>query len=170
VGFTLTKFLKILKRHYVVIPDPLSSIKSLIDYFHVPKAKDICPVCNGASCGINGALWSPNFWLLTAKSALCVLDFNYFCVDINLGKFFLNFLYPAWLCQYSGIDLTPYADILAGLDFQLRQDTNRLYRHDVGWDASPLLLSWFAIIIGLRNLSGGVLETQRTPCVEITSS
>jgi hypothetical protein len=59
------------------------------------------------------------FWLPTAKPALRVLNLDYFCVDIDLGGFFLNFPYPAWLCQYSGIDLMPYADILAGLGFQL---------------------------------------------------
>jgi hypothetical protein len=113
------KFLKILKRRYVVVPEPLSSIRSLVDYFHVPKAQGIRPVYNGASCGINGALWSPNFWLPTAKSALRLLNLDYFCVNIDLGEFFPNFSYPAWLRQYSGIDLTPFSSILAELGFEL---------------------------------------------------
>ena len=69
------KFLKILKRGYVTTPETFNEIKSVIDYFYVPNAKDIRPVYNGASCGINEALWSPNFWLPIAKSALRVLDF-----------------------------------------------------------------------------------------------
>jgi hypothetical protein len=122
------KFLKILQRRYVSIPKQFTEIKSLIDYFYVPKAKDIRPVYNGASCGINEALWSPNFWLPTAKSALRVLDFGYFSVDIDLGEFFLNFPLIEILRQYSGIDLTPFAGILSDLKFDLVQDTDELYK------------------------------------------
>jgi hypothetical protein len=123
------KFLKILKRGYVGVPESAAEIKSLVDYFYVPKAQDIRPVYNGASCGINEALWSPNFWLPTPKWALRVVDFGYFSVDIDLGEFFLNFPFPEVLRQFSGIDLTPFVEILAGLvGFQLIQDTDGLYK------------------------------------------
>jgi hypothetical protein len=77
------KFVKILTRGYVTIPDRDRAIKSLIDYFYVPKDNDIRPVYNGASCGINLSLWAPNFWLPTARSALRVLDFCFHSVDID---------------------------------------------------------------------------------------
>jgi hypothetical protein len=41
----------------------INFIKSVIDYFEVPKDDDICLVYNGSSCGLNDCLWAPNFWL-----------------------------------------------------------------------------------------------------------
>jgi hypothetical protein len=82
-------------------------IKSLIDYFHIAKTKDIRPVYNGASCEVNEALWSPNCLLPIAKSTSRVLDFHYFSVDIDLGGFFLKFSFPEILRQFLGINLTP---------------------------------------------------------------
>jgi hypothetical protein len=57
------KFLTILKRGCVVVPLTPDEIKSLVDYLYVAKANDIRPVYNGQECGINAALWAPNFWL-----------------------------------------------------------------------------------------------------------
>ena len=102
----LPKLLKILDRRYVVTSD---LIKSFADYFDVEKDDDIRMVYNGTSCGLNWALWAPNFWLPTSKSALRVLDYGYFSVDVDLGEMFLNFPLPELLRQYSGIDLTPFA-------------------------------------------------------------
>ena len=69
-------------------------------------------VYNGTSCGLNGSLWAPNFWLPTAKSAIRVLGFGYFSVDIDLGEMFLNFPLPAILREYSGLDLSPFREAL----------------------------------------------------------
>jgi hypothetical protein len=123
------KFLKILLRRYVVVPEDFAEmLKSLVDYFYVPKAKDIRPVYDGKKCGINDSLWAPGFWLPIPKSALRVLDFFYHSVDIDLGEFFLNFPLPELLRQFSGIDLTPFVEILAGLGFQLVVDSDGLYK------------------------------------------
>jgi hypothetical protein len=97
------KFQAILDRGYV----RPGAIKSLIDYFDVPRADDIRLVYNGSSCGLNSSLWAPNFWLPTARTALRSLDFNYFSVDMDLGDMFLNFPLHHDLQAYSGIDLTP---------------------------------------------------------------
>ena len=102
----LPKLLKILSCGYVITP---AVIKSLADYFDVEKDDDIQMVYNGTSCGLNWALWAPNFLLPTSKSALRILDFGYFSVDVDLGDMFLNFPLPELLRQYSGIDLTPFA-------------------------------------------------------------
>jgi hypothetical protein len=93
------KFLKILKRGYLVMPLTPEEIKSLVNYFYVAKANDIRPVYNGQDCGINEALWAPNFWLPMARSALRVLFFGYFMVHIDLGEFFLNFPFPELFCE-----------------------------------------------------------------------
>jgi hypothetical protein len=96
----LPKFHQILSRGYVSILEDASEINSLINYFYVPKDQDICPVYNGASCGINQAIWAPNFWLPMAKLALQVLGFGYYSVDIDLGEFFLNFPFPELLDNF----------------------------------------------------------------------
>jgi hypothetical protein len=84
----LPKFERILSRGYVTIATYPSELKSLIDYFYVPKDSDIHPVYNGSSCKMNQALWALNFWLPMAKSALQVLGRGYYSVDIDLGEFF----------------------------------------------------------------------------------
>ena len=104
----LQKILKVLKRGYVVIPRSMNYIKSLIDYFDVPKDDDIRMVYNGTSCGLNEVLFAPNFWLPTPKSAGRVLGFGYYMADINLGEMFLNFPLPSVLQRYSGIDVTTF--------------------------------------------------------------
>jgi hypothetical protein len=103
IPLLVPKFQLVLDRGYV---QP-GVIRSFIDYFDVPKADDIRLVYNGTSCGLNAALWAPNFWLPTAKTALRSLDFNFYSVDMDLGDMFLNFPLHRELQSYSGIDLTP---------------------------------------------------------------
>jgi hypothetical protein len=91
------KFVTILEHCYILIPDESHPIKSLVAYFHVPKAKDIRQVYNGKECGINDVLSAPSFWLPIGRSAIRVLDFGYHSVDIDLGGFFLSFSYPEFL-------------------------------------------------------------------------
>jgi hypothetical protein len=122
----LPKLQKILERGYVV---PSNHIKSLTEYFDVQKDQDIRLVYNGTSCGLNWSLWAPNFWLPTAKSAIRVLGFGYFSVDIDLGEMFLNFPLPAILREYSGVDLSPFREALKEL-----MKTNFPARFWVRWE------------------------------------
>ena len=104
----LSKVIKALKRQYLV-PIAENKLKSCIDYFAVDKAgSDIRVVFNGTSCGLNEAVWAPNFWLPTADSMSRSIGYNYKFVDIDLGEMFLNFpLHPS-LQLYSGVDLSPF--------------------------------------------------------------
>jgi hypothetical protein len=88
------------------------SVHSLIQFFDVPKADDIRLVYNGRSCGLNQCTWAPNFWLPNTRTALRVLDFNYYSVDLDLGEMFLNFPLHKSLKDYSGVDVTLYKRIL----------------------------------------------------------
>ena len=49
------KINKLRKYGYVA----LGMMKSVLDVFTVPKADDIRPVYNGASSGLNKAIWAP---------------------------------------------------------------------------------------------------------------
>jgi hypothetical protein len=49
-------------------------------------------------------------------------------VDIDLGEFFLNFPYPEILRLLSGIYLTPFAELIAGLGFKLKKDSEGMYK------------------------------------------
>jgi hypothetical protein len=59
------------------------SVRSLIQFFDVLKADDIRLVYNGRSCGLNQSTWAPNFWLHSTSTALRLLDFNYYSVDLD---------------------------------------------------------------------------------------
>jgi hypothetical protein len=76
------------KLHTIIARGYLTSgpVQSLIQFFDVPKADDICLVCNRRSCGLNKVTWAPNIWLPTSQSALRVLDYNYYSVDLDWGK------------------------------------------------------------------------------------
>ena len=88
----LEKIINFILRDYFVFPNP-GSVKILIDYFTVPKGSDdVRMVFNGSSCGLNDSLWSPNFWLPTAKTILRASSFNSRYVDMDLGEMFHNFL------------------------------------------------------------------------------
>eukprot|EP00978_Attheya_sp_CCMP212_P041074 scaffold230999_cov61-Attheya_sp.AAC.2 len=81
----LPKLQKLVDRGYVKYsPEDPHSVKSLIDYFHVPKADNIRLILNGTSCGLNAAVWTPNFWLPTSKTAANLLYYNYCSVDVDL--------------------------------------------------------------------------------------
>jgi hypothetical protein len=100
----LQKLRAIIHRGYIAP----GHVRSLVDYFAVPKGGDIRLVYNGASCGFNSSIWAPSFWLPFPKSALHTLDFGYYSIDLDFGEMFLNFPLHASLKPYSGIDLSPY--------------------------------------------------------------
>jgi hypothetical protein len=67
-----------------------------------------------------------------ARSALRVLGFGYYSVDIDLGEFFLNFPFPELLRNFSGIDLTPFRKALEKCGFTLVEDVDGLWK--VRWE------------------------------------
>ena len=138
----LSKVIKALKRGYL-IPTHRSNIKSLIDYFAVDKAgSDIRVVFNGTSCGLNAAVWAPNFWLPTARSMSRSIGFNYKFIDLDLGEMFLNFPLHPELRKFSGVDLTPFKrDLekeLVGIDWPEKKNRYAIWTRDwMGFSPSP---------------------------------
>jgi hypothetical protein len=82
------------------------SVVSLTAFFPVPKKDDIRIVYDGSVSGLNSSLWCPSFWLPTADSALRLVSYYSFMVDLDLGEFFLNFPLHESMRPYAGVDLT----------------------------------------------------------------
>jgi len=101
----VAKLSKIRNRGYLEAAPVLNCIR----YFPVPKGQDdIRIVYDGTEGGLSVALWAPSFYLPNGNSALRNMDFDTFCVDLDLGEMFLNFPMHEKLRPFSGVDLTPF--------------------------------------------------------------
>jgi hypothetical protein len=90
-------------------------VKSLTGFFAVPKAStDIRVVYDATQCGLNEALWSPNFFLPTVDSILRNASSATWFGDIDLGEMFLNYALDLDLRPYAGIDVTDLDKTLIG--------------------------------------------------------
>ncbi len=82
-------------------------VKSLTGYFAVPKGlDDIRVVYDATKCGLNDALWAPNFWLPTIDTILRNADLDAWFGDIDLGEMFLNYPLDPNIRPYAGVDVT----------------------------------------------------------------
>eukprot|EP00979_Chaetoceros_neogracilis_P007253 scaffold1521_cov271-Chaetoceros_neogracile.AAC.61 len=82
----------------------------------VPKAIiDIRVVYDATQCGLNDALWAPNFFLPTVDSILRNASSSTWFGDIDLGEMFLNYALDMDIRMYAGVDVTEQvADVAAG--------------------------------------------------------
>jgi hypothetical protein len=100
-----SKLAKVRKRGYI----EAGRVESLTGYFEVPKTKfDKRMVYDASKCGLNDAVWAPNFFIPSPNSLFNVLDQSTWMADIDLGEFFLNFPLDKDIRPYAGVDLTPY--------------------------------------------------------------
>ena len=131
------KIKKYVSRGYLELKEE-KAIKNFIDYFAAPKGEsDIRLVLNGTSCGLNKSVWTSNFWLPSAKTMMRHLSYDYKVVDIDIGEMFLNFpLHPS-LWKYSGMDLTPFREMLKK-DFPEYQNLLSHPRVSASWNKT-----WF---------------------------
>ena len=106
------KLMKVRKRKYA---SP-GYVKSLTGYFAVPKAlTDTRVVYNGTKCGLNSALWAPNFLLPTVDSTLRNSTTATWYGDIDLGEMFLNYPLERELQPYAGVNITELIQELQAL-------------------------------------------------------
>ena len=81
-------------------------VNSLTGFFAVPKGSDdIRIVYDASACGLNAALWAPNFALPTIDSVLRCADQSTWFSDIDLGEMFLNYFLDEDLREYAGVDV-----------------------------------------------------------------
>ena len=81
-------------------------VKSLTGYFAVPKAKtDIHVVYDTTQCGLNDAMWMPNFFLPTVDSILRNASSATWFGDIDFGEMFLNYALDLDVQAYAGVDV-----------------------------------------------------------------
>ena len=96
------KIAKVRDRRYVC----KGEVVSLTGFFAVPKgADDIRMVYDATKCGLNAALWAPNFGLPTIDTVLRNADDGTWFGDIDLGEMFLNYFLDEELRSYCGLDL-----------------------------------------------------------------
>ena len=96
------KIEKVRSRGYILPGE----VNSLTGFFAVPKGEDdIRIVYDATACGLNAALWAPNFALPTIDSVLRNADSNSWFSDIDLGEMFLNYFLDEDLREYAGVDV-----------------------------------------------------------------
>lgn len=84
-------------------------VRSLTGFFDVPKTEvDIRLVYGATKCGLNEAVWPPNFFIPSADTLSRYLTKHSWLGDIDLGEFFLNFPLDPRIRPYAGVDLTHY--------------------------------------------------------------
>jgi hypothetical protein len=101
-----SKLAKVRDRSYI---EP-GVVWSLTGFFDVPKAgdTDIRLVYDASKCGLNDAVWAPNYFNASPDSLFNRLEPGTFMGDIDIGEFFLNFPLDQRIRKYAGVDLTPY--------------------------------------------------------------
>ena len=83
------------------------TVLSLPHMFYIPKVLNgICMVYNGTSCGLNLALWAPNFGLPIVQHTLRALLPGYSQCDMDVGEIFLNFPLHPNLRPFAGVGIT----------------------------------------------------------------
>ena len=103
----VSKWLKVIGRGYV----KSGAVVSLTGSFAVPKGNsDIRMVYDATKCGLNEALWAPNFLLPTIDMVVRQAGEGSWFGDIDLGEQFLNFPLDESLRPYAGIDITRIKD------------------------------------------------------------
>ena len=96
-------------------------------------------VFDGTSSGLNEALWAPNFFLPSAKSASMCLSFDTWMADMDFGDFFHNFFMDPRIRPYSGVNLSSMGSLVPGPG----RNEHRAF-------ATPTVLRWTRLFMGMR--------------------
>lgn len=112
------------------------SVRSCLHFFTVPKGPtDVRIVYDGTSCGLNEALWAPNFYLPSSKAASLLLTFSSWMADADFGEMFHNFFMDEAIRKHAGVDISKLSPIRA--DAGVPQTLVRWTRLFMGMKSSP---------------------------------
>ena len=86
-------------------------VKSLTGSFGVPKVVSedmvgIRVVYDATKCGLNEAVWAPNFYLPTIDTSLRIVEFTSWFGDLDFEEFYLNYYLDPKIRAYTGVDMT----------------------------------------------------------------
>ena len=109
------------------------AIKSLTGFFGVPKIisskeRDIRVVYDATKCGLNEAVWAPNFCLPTVESTLRLTACDSWLDDLDVGEMFLNYPLDPNMGSYDGVDVTDIVTTQIGCKDGLSQITGHQKR------------------------------------------
>lgn len=84
-------------------------VKSLINYFAVPKGvDDIRVVYDGTKSGLTDAVWVPNFYMPSIDSLLMYCSAATWYSDMDLGEMFLNYFMDPKIRPFCGVDVSHF--------------------------------------------------------------
>ena len=108
-------------------------VRSCLHFFAVPKgATDVRIVYDGTSCGLNEALWAPNFYLPSSKAAAHMLTFSSWLADADFGEMFHNFFLDEKIRKHAGVDMT------------------YLRRRQPAGETKPQIVRWTRLFMGMK--------------------
>jgi len=109
-------------------------VKSLINYFAVPKGADgIRVVYDGTKSGLTDAVWAPNFYMPSIDSILMYCSPKTWYSDLDLGEMFLNYFMDSTIRPFCGVDVSRFTNDKKHPDTHWMQ-WNRMF---MGFRASP---------------------------------
>lgn len=129
-------FLVAAKLDVMVQRDYLESgyVSNTVHFFAVPKGDtDIRVVFDGTSSGLNETLWSPNFFLPSAKSAAMCMSFSTWMADMDFGDMFHNFHMDPLIRPCSGVELGSLSSLMTHVQ-----------------SSKPVILRWTRLFMGMR--------------------
>ena len=115
-------------------------VSNAVHFFAVPKGNsDIRVVFDGTSSGLNETLWSPNFFLPSAKSATMCLCFDTWMADMDFGEMFHNFHMDPRIRPFSGVELGPLTPLVPSIRPANKSTATK-----------PAILRWTRLFMGMR--------------------
>eukprot|EP00957_Ditylum_brightwellii_P060293 4579142-Ditylum_brightwellii.AAC.1 len=82
------------------------TVTSLTGFFVSKEEDNICIAYHARDCGLNKALWVPNFGLPTAESLVRMMDTHLWAEDKDVDEMIHNYFMDIQVRPYTGISLT----------------------------------------------------------------
>lgn len=133
-----------------------SVVKILTGFFGIPtiissEERDIRVVYDATKCGLNKAVWAPNFYLLTVDSALKLTECDSWFDDLDVGEMLFNYLLYQNMKSYPGVDVIDVATTQLGFKDGLNQMADVNVDIDTGSNIVGVVNAFSGIPVGYNN-------------------